>query len=125
YLSGVDETGAGSSVYFLAKLVADRAPSSFEEALNFLKPKVVQDAEARGAYVRRQGEWFAVPTMLMTSDLLRDVERGIAVRQEKHTLGQDGHHQLEEAVIYRFGPRKGEVYARGKLIHTRGEHMPL
>ena len=125
YLSGVDETGSGSSVYFLAKLVTDRPPSSFEDALSFLKPKVVQDAEARGTDVRRQGEWFAVPTKLMTSELLRDVERGIAVRREKHTLGRDGHHQLEEAVIYRFGPRKGEVYARGQLIHTRGEHTPL
>jgi len=61
----------------------------------------------------------------MTSELLRDVERGIAVRRERHILGRDGHHQLEEAVIYRFGPQKGEVYARGQLIHTRGEHMPL
>jgi len=62
YLSGVDETGRYASIYFLARLVVDRPPASYEEALNFLKPKVVQDAEARGANVLRQGEWFAVPT---------------------------------------------------------------
>jgi hypothetical protein len=125
YLSGVDETGINGSIYFLARLVTDRAPTSFEDALSFLKPRVVQDAEARGANVLRQGEWFAVPTMLMTSKLLRDVEQGIAVRREQHVLGRDGHHRLEEAVIYRCGPRKGEVYARGSLVHTRVEHMPM
>ena len=68
-----------------------------------------------GAHVRRQGEWFAIPTKLLTSQLLRDVERGVAVRREQHILGRDGHHRLEEAVIYRTGPRKGEVFARGVM----------
>jgi hypothetical protein len=54
-----------------------------------------------------------------------DVERGIAVYREKHVLGRDGHHELEEAVIYHAGPRKGEVYARGVLRHTNGEHHDL
>lgn len=122
YLSGVDETGWGRGAYFLAKLVTDSAPRTYEEAIDFLKPKVVQDAEARGAYVRRQGEWFAIPTAFMTSQLMRDVERGIAVRRETHILGRDGHHKLEEAVIYRFGPQRGEVYARGVISHTNNEH---
>ena len=125
YLSGVDETGMYRGIYFLARLLTDRAPASFSEALSFLKPKVVQDAEARGAYVRRQGEWFAIPTKLLTSQLFGDVARGVAVRREKHVLGRDGHHQLEEAVIYRAGPRKGEVFARGVLSHTANEHVPL
>ena len=125
YLSGVDETGLGRGIYFLAKLVTDSAPRTYEDALNFLKPKVVQDAEAKGAYVRRQGEWFAIPTMLTTSHLLRDVERGIAVRRVEHVLGRDGHHKLEEAVIYRFGPQRGEVYARGVIKHTADEHQPV
>ena len=125
YLSGVDETGMYRGIYFLARLVTDRAPRSFEEALSFLKPKVVRDAEARGANVRRQGEWFAVPTMILTSQLLRDVERGVAVRREQHILGRNGHHKLEEAVIYRVGPQRGEVFARGVLSHTGDEHTPL
>ena len=33
--------------------------------------------------------------------------------------------QLEEAVIYKAGPRKGEVYARGILTHTQDEHEAL
>ena len=125
YLSGVDETGWGRGTYFLAKLVTDSAPRTYEEALDFLKPKVVQDAEARGAYVRRQGEWFAIPTSLMTSRLMRDIERGSAVRREDHILGRDGHHKLEEAVIYRFGAQRGEVYARGVISHTNNEHREV
>jgi len=125
YLSGVDETGMYRGIYFLARLVTDRAPASFSEALSFLKPKVVQEAEARGAYVRRQGEWFAIPTKLLTSQLFHDVGRGVAVRREQHVLGRDGHHRLEEAVIYRVGPQKGEVFARGVLSHTANEHVPL
>lgn len=51
--------------------------------------------------------------------------RGVAVHCEKHVLGRDGHHELEEVVIYRAGPRKGEVYARGVLRHTNEEHRDL
>jgi hypothetical protein len=125
YLSAVDETGVGSGMYFLAELLTDRAPASLEDAQNFLKPKVVQEAEARGSNVRRQGEWFAIPTKFLTSELMRDVERGIAHYRQRHVLGRDGHHELEEAVIYRAIPRKGEVYARGVLRHTKNEHVDL
>jgi len=125
YLSAVDETGVGSGMYFLAELVTDRAPKTLEDAVNFLKPGVVREAEAQGANVLRQGEWFAIPTYYRTSELMRDVERGIAVYGERHVLGKDGHHELEEAVIYKAGPRKGEVYARGVLRHTKDEHVDL
>jgi len=125
YISAVDDTGVGAGMYFLAELLCDQPPASFEEALDYLKPKAVRDAEERGAYVKRQGEWFGVPMMFTTSQLMRDVERGVAVYRLKHILGRDGHHQLEEAVIYKAGPRKGEVYARGVLTHTRREHHTL
>src|SRR6266852_4956714 len=125
YLSAVDETGVGNGMYFFAELLTDRPPASLAEALNFLKPKVVREAEARGANVRRQGEWFAIPTKLVSSELMREVERGVAVYRQRHVLGRDGHHELEEAVIYRAGPRKGEVYARGVLRHTKEEHVDL
>jgi hypothetical protein len=125
YLSAVDETGVGNGMYFLAELATDRAPETLEAALNFLKPKMVREAEARGADVLRQGEWFAIPTYYRTSELMRDVERGIAVYGARHVLGKDGHHELEEAVIYKAGPRKGEVYARGVLRHTKAEHVDL
>ena len=126
YISAVDETGPwGRGMYFLAELVCDREPQSIEEALDFLKPKVVREAEARGTHVRRQGEWFAIPTMRRTSELMEDVSRGIANYRQLHVLGRDGHHQLEEAVIYRAGDRKGEVYARGVLKHTGQEHQDL
>jgi len=125
YLSAVDETGVGSGMYFLAELVTDRAPKTLEDAMNFLKPGVVREAEARGTNVLRQGEWFAIPTYYRTSELMRDVERGFAVYGERHVLGKDGHHELEEAVIYKAGPHKGEVYARGVLRHTKDEHVDL
>jgi hypothetical protein len=125
YLSAVDETGIGGGMYFLAELPGRRAPRSLGEAFDFLKPQVVRDAEANGKVVKRQGEWFAVPTNHLTSELMRDVARGIAVYRRNHVLGKDGHHELEEAVIYRVGARKGEVYARGVLRHTGNEHHDL
>ncbi len=125
YLSAVDETGRGRGMYFFAELQTDRAPQTLAEAFDSLKPKVVLGAEARGANVRRQGEWFAIPTKRLTSELMQDVARGIAVYRQRHVLGRDGHHELEEAVIYRVGPQKGEVYARGVLKHTNNEHEDL
>jgi hypothetical protein len=125
YLSAVDETGVGNGMYFLAELSIDRAPKTLGEALDFLKPKRVLDAEAQGFNVQRQGEWFAIPTYRRTSQLMREVEAGYAVHRERHVLGKDGHHELEEAVIYKAGPLKGEVYARGVLWHTKDEHVDL
>src|SRR6266852_1356803 len=125
YLSAVDETGHGAGMYFLAELATDRAPQTLEDAFNALKPSVVREAEARGANIMRQGEWFAIPTKFLTSELMRDVERGIAAYRLKHVLGKDGHHQLEEAIIYRAGDRKGQVFARGVLSHTNNEHTDL
>ncbi len=122
YISSVDETGVGAGMYCFTELHTDRAPQTLEDAFNFLRPRIVMEAEARGSNVRRQGEWFAIPTKLLTSELMRDVERGLAVYRERHVLGRDGHHELEEAVIYRYGPQKGEVYARGVLKHTQDEH---
>jgi hypothetical protein len=125
YLSAVDETGVGAGMYFLAELLTDRAPQTLEDAFNALKPPAVREAEARGSNILRQGEWFAIPTMLRTSELMRDVEQGIAAYRLNHVLGNDGHHQLEEAVIYRVGDRKGQVFARGVLTHTKKEHTDL
>lgn len=107
YLSSVDETGLGAGMYFLAQLICDRAPATLHDAFNALKPPVVREAEARGANIMRQGEWFAIPTMLRTSELMRDVEQGIAAYRLNHVLGKDGHHQLEEAIIYRAGDHMG------------------
>ena len=125
FLSGVDETGWGSGMYFFAELVTQRAPLSVEDALNFLKPSVVREAEEKGSNVLRQGEWFAIPTKLLTSELMRDVDEGLAGYRKEHILGRDGHHRLEEAVIYRAGARKGQVFARGVMKHTQGEHVDL
>jgi hypothetical protein len=125
YLSGVDETGKGSGMYFFAELATKNAPPTLEEAYNTLKPKVVREAEGRELNVLRQGEWFAIPAQVRTSELMRDVERGIAGYRQRHVLGKDGHHELEEAVLYKAGERKGQVYARGVLRHTKDEHEDL
>ncbi|MGD0499067.1 MAG: hypothetical protein ABSC23_11585 [Bryobacteraceae bacterium] len=125
YLSTVDETARRNNTYFLIELLADRAPASFGEAVDLLKPGIVKEAEAQGRGVVRQGEWFAIPTQIPSSVLMGAVERGVAIFKEKHTLGRDGHHQLEQAVIFKTGPKKGEVYARGEMSHTEGDHDSL
>src|SRR5216684_6743376 len=48
-----------------------------------------------------------------------------AAYRKRHVLGKDGHHELEEAVLYKAGERKGQVYARGVLRHTKDEHTDL
>jgi hypothetical protein len=125
YLSAVDPTGVGRGMYFLAELHTDHAPQSLADAFDSLKPDAVRKAEAEGRDVKRQGEWFAIPTKRLTSELMRDVERDAAIYRQHHVLGRDGHHEIEEAVIYRAGDRKGEVYARGVFRHTEGEHHNL
>src|SRR5207245_10991795 len=69
YLSGVDETGKDSGMYFFAELVTRKAPSTLEEAYNLLKPQMVREAEGRELNVLRQGEWFAIPAQVRTSAL--------------------------------------------------------
>ena len=125
YLSTVDETARQSDTYFLIELLTGRAPASFAEAVDLLKPDAVREAEAQGRDVVRQGEWFAIATQMPTSVLMGAVERGMAVFKENHVLGRDGHHKLGQAVIFKVGPRKGDVYARGSMEHTEGDHGDL
>jgi hypothetical protein len=125
YVSAVDETGAGRGAYFLAELPGRREPRSIAQALEMLKPEPVREAERQGLAVLRQGEWFAIPWRTGTRRLMRDVRRGLAIRRHHHVLGGDGHHQLTDAVIYKYGPKKGWVVARGTMRHTRGEHRML
>ena len=126
YLLAVDPTGVGSGMFFLAELHTKHPPQSLAaDAFNSLKPDSVRKAEAEDRDVKRQGESFAIPTKRLTSELMRDVERGVADYRQRHVLGKDGHHEIEEAVIYRAGAQKGEVYARGVFRHTKGEHYDL
>jgi hypothetical protein len=125
FVSAVDETGMGRGIYFFTQLPGRKTPSTLQEALDMLKPPFVRDAEEEGLEVSRQGEWFAVPVRIGTRQLLRDVRRGVAVRGQDHVLGREGHHRLTHAVIYKYGPEKGQVYARGSMRHTRGEHRML
>jgi hypothetical protein len=58
-LSAIDE---GS--YFVSELSSPA--STIEEAFRLLKPREVRKAEAKGATVQRQGEWFFVATGIKT-----------------------------------------------------------
>ena len=66
-LSAVDE---GS--YFVSELSSPA--KSIEEAFALLKPREVRKAEAKGATVLRQGEWYFVPTGIRTD---RDLARSL------------------------------------------------
>ncbi len=125
YISAVDDTGVGRGIYFLTQLITRRTPDSLKDALDMLEPEPVRQAERMDLEVSRQGEWFAIPQKVVTRKLMRDVRKGLAVFRRHHVLGRDGHHKLTEAVIYKCGPAKGEVYARGTMRHTRGEHRLL
>lgn|GEM_PF-1789267 len=66
-LSAVDE---GS--YFVSELSSPA--KSIQEAFGLLKSREVRKAEIKGATVKRQGEWFFVPTGIKTD---RDLARAI------------------------------------------------
>jgi hypothetical protein len=66
YLSGFD-TNETPALYFLTQL--PRPVASIKEAREALKPQSVIMAERAGRVVYRQGDMFAIPTLLTTGDI--------------------------------------------------------
>jgi hypothetical protein len=62
YLCSLDE-----GTYFISKL--PKKATSVEHAFNILKPQPVRVAENNGAEVKRQGEWFFIPTGMGDGEL--------------------------------------------------------
>jgi hypothetical protein len=101
----------------VGRTISNKARDVLKEVLHRIRPVNPPSV--------RQGEWFVIRQSVTTGQLMRDVRRDLAVRRPGHVLGRDGHHRLTVAIIYKRGPQKGEVYARGTMRHTGGEHRML
>lgn len=117
FLSGTDETMVNARrSYFMAELPEPAA--SVYQALEILKPPAVLAAERDGVVVKRQGEWFFIPTDLQTRHLPNDptlsrmLPHRDATRRSRHTVTE----------LRVFG---GVVCVRGTVRHTAQDHTML
>jgi hypothetical protein len=115
--------------YFISHL--PKPVSSIQEAVEILKPEVVQNAEKAGLEVRRQGEWFFIPTKKDDKAMAKYL--GVAVAQLRKQAKQKAlPHRLASnrhvAKIFEAGEKNfasGVVYHRNSSGKSTGEHRPL
>jgi len=104
--------------YFITQL--PKRAKTVTEALEMLMPK-----ECRGLTdYKRQGEWFFIPCPeVKTKDFLA-VSEHMRLRNRLNVTANDdfrnAHHIATEA-----GYTKKDVYARGTVRHTQGDHKLL
>jgi len=134
YLSSVD-TGAvrWGRGYFLTKLL-DKKVKDVTEAFWYLKPVEVRNAEADDREIKRQGEWFFVyfgdskelkeglfPLFVGKKFSLKKcihIHKGFVLPPHVHQ--EEGHHKVRDVVM-----GTNELYCRGTVRHTNGEHRML
>lgn len=102
--------------YFLAQLPQGKAPVSVKDAFEMLRPAQVKDADRRGEQITRQGDIFAVPSVLITRDL-RKLADGAPIVKGAPLLSQ--RHTATEVINL----PSGRTFARGTLTHTGGGHQ--
>ena len=119
FLSAFDENEPGFGLYFLAQLPDGAYPQTVAEAREALKPAAVRFAESvLRKEVLRQGDVFAIPSVLATRDLTGPSKRS------EHVLGVN--HQVTE--VRKLG---SATFGRGVMRHRpqewgrRPEHRAL
>jgi hypothetical protein len=100
YLSGFD-ANERIPLYFLATLPATSA-QTVEAAVDSLAPRAVHAAYARGLDVERQGDMFAIETMLETAEVYgrarRRTRRTVWAGNGRPKVGETGYLEPAEAV---------------------------
>lgn len=126
YLSGIDE---GS--YFVCQL--PQLVETLADAYDSLMPTAVRRERDHGRPVRRQGEWFFIPTDLRTRDLPQPSDRTssldsawTAVNCQPLSPSHNKHKPREIRIM------DGHLYCRGHVWHrdwvtdrSTGEHRVL
>ena len=120
--------------YFVSQLASQ--PSSIEDAFEILKPEQVKLAEAKGLKVKRQGEWFFIPTGMSDSDLAK--MEGSLVKDMKMAIKDESalptnSNKIHRCKLYPVLPsQRIEMFARGTVSHRwkldqaiTGEHKSL
>lgn len=110
YLSAFDNQER-FGLYFLAELPDGVMPQTVAEAFTALRPAMVQEADAAGVKVTRQGDVFAIQTGLTT----RELTRAGAVRPDTAYVLGVNHTATDVRVL------GDETYARGILRHRPRE----
>jgi len=138
FISGFDETAnlTNHDGYFLSELPAK--PRNMAHAYEMLKPQEVKRAEKNGLKVLRQGDIFAIPTILDTRKLKRIGVYDKSERVDRYYWGTvytaiefprllETSHVASEVVKV-----KDKVYARGVIRHrptefgrSRPEHINI
>lgn len=120
YLSSFDY-GEPHAPYFMCELPAyvhrdgQRCavkPTTIDEAVDWLRPDAVVQAQRAGLDVLRQGDVFAIPTSLTTEELLRVADDGGLRKGKPMVLGTN--HAPTHAIV----AKDGDAYGRGRLYHT-------
>ncbi len=120
YLMGMDE-----SSLFISGLPAD-VPGDIEsvqDAYSLLKPHEVEDAEAEGRKVMRQGEWFFVKMLGSEKESMFekvDVNKNLLKRNYRLRRGRNRPHMCKQFIGFRRGRKR---HAQGMVTHT--QHIPL
>lgn len=108
FLSAFDD-GETRPSYFLCELDPKARPTTFEEAIESLKPQAVKLAESMGREVKRQGDIFAIPMPSLTLAQLKKM--GGKHERFGNLLGTN--HQATDVV--RVGKH---TYIRGTMRHV-------
>jgi len=126
FLFDVDRVELANEIFnpFLAKL--PNPVENIEAAYESLKPEEVVKAETQGLKVRRQGEWFFIPSEKSPENskatnkiLSTDKNRN---SRSRFTL-QAGQNRPNHAA---YGFKIGEdAYVSGKVEHSGREHAPI
>jgi hypothetical protein len=101
---------------FVAQL--PRKPKDIKHAYNMLRPQTVRVADNKGKKVKRQGDWFFVPTRL------NDKELANKLRIKKKTVEEKTIHGMlpffdkcSNKHCAKFLVTKRAVYAKGTVKH--------
>jgi len=133
YLFDVDRNELAHNIVnpFLVN-IADSKVKTINDAYESLKPKAVKDAEKSKLNVKRQGEWFFIPTKIDESFVSKNYKY---VEQRNFTSKNEFTRILPELIL-RAGPNRpnraqlgfeanATVYVKGKISHSGREHKDL
>jgi len=103
-------------LYFLAELPAKSRVKTVEDAILALAPPIVHAAIAQQRDVKRQGDMFAIPTELTTTEV--KLLTGGTIRRMRGIFGTD--HIVTESYV----GRNRVTYGRGVIHHRPAGRQP-
>jgi len=134
YICGLDRNdNPGRRNFYMARLQdtvliseAKRwPPQNVEDALHHLKPWQVIEAEKRGVTVRRQGEWFLIPTDRNFPVKDKDLTKNLAITTDKagpnDSFRRVGRHMASRMLILEGAPKDGLSDNDQSGVYVKGE----